>query len=220
MKASWEQSVCAGHSRLLTLITLCVLALAASRQLRAQEALPAGVQSAAEAQAGNNMFQATYYSTAPISAIAGMRDYLDYGLLITPEREIVASTALLFDTEFFHRLIPIPRFRIQIGPKVYAAALNGNGKTNTLALALGGNVRFDIIPRIGLAAFGSAFYGPNVLDFGAGNSMYEFTAGGEVRVVSSLVGVAGYHWLRFSLANGPNDDVANQLFVGLRWDFR
>lgn len=85
------------------------------------------------------------------------------------------------------------------------------------AVALGANVRYELIRRIGLAAFGSSFYSPGVLTFGSAHNLYDFTAGGEVQFASRLTGLAGYRWLKFTLVNEPDEKVANELFAGLRW---
>jgi hypothetical protein len=104
---------------------------------------------------------------------------MDYGVSLSESRESVGSTAWMFDTD----LNVLPRLAIQVGPRGYLGPLSAQQKTDVFAVALGANVRYDIIPRIGLAAFGSSFYSPEVLTFGSAHNLYDFTAGGEVRLV-------------------------------------
>jgi hypothetical protein len=83
---------------------------------------------------------------------------LDYGVLLTENREFVASAALMFDTNF----VPLSRLRLQLGPQANLAWLATGSKTDVFALALGAGARYDLIRSLGLSAFGSAFYSPGV----------------------------------------------------------
>jgi hypothetical protein len=197
-------------------VVLLGLALFGMAAVRAEEPLPPGTSSAAEGVAGNDALQLYYYMPGPLQHTGS--NWV-FGGLITPDREFVASGSLLFNTD----LHLIPRFTFELGPKVYAAWLQNNSagqKTDIFSFAIGGAVRYDLIPHIGLAVWGSAFYAPNVLTFGAANNMTDFNAGGEVRVLSQLFVLAGYRWLKFNLTNEPGEKVANEVFVGLRWDFK
>jgi len=111
----------------------------------------------------------------------------------------------------------MPRLTFEVGPEGYLADLNAVQKTDVFAVAPGANVRYEIMRRWGLAAFGSAFYSPGVLTFGNADNLYDFTAGGEMRFTPRLVGLAGYRWLKFTTVGEPNVRVGNELFAGLRW---
>jgi len=139
-----------------------------------------------------------------------------YGVLFTENREFMFSTALLFDTN----ILPWDRLRLQIGPELNAAWLATGQKTDVFAVALGATARYDIIRSIGLTAFGSAFYSPGVITFGAAHNMYDFAAGAEVRLSGGLYLMGGYRWLKFTLVNQPDEKLGNELFAGIRWQLQ
>ncbi len=186
------------------------LSAVAAGQLHAQEPPPPNTNRAIDATVGNDVLQLRYLTDGPMT---GLKSNLDYGALLSVNREFVGSAAWMFDTD----LNLLPRLRFQVGPQAYVALLSGQQKTDVFAAALGANVRYEIIRRIGLAAFGSAFYSPDVLTFGSAHNLYDFTAGAEARFAPRLTALAGYRWLKFTLVNEPDEKVANELFAGLRW---
>jgi hypothetical protein len=182
-------------------------------RLHAQEALPANVTNAVDGMAGNNVIQFRYFTPSPIS---GMRGDLVYGALLTENREFVGTAALMFNTD----LDIVPRLRLGIGPQGYLARLAAAQKTDVFAVAIGANARYELIRRLGIAAFGSAFYSPGVLTFGNAHNLYDFTAGAEVRLTPSLVAMGGYRWFKFTLVGEPDERVANEVFAGLSWRWK
>jgi hypothetical protein len=163
----------------------------------AQMPIARTTQSAVEAVIGNQVLQARYFGNSPFS---GVGSNLDYG-------------ALMFDTD----IIPVPGLRFQVGPQLSLAWPEAGNKTDVFAASLGAGVRYEILPRFGLAAVGSAFYSPGVLTFGNAHNMYDFTAGAEARLAGRLHVIGGYRWLKFTLVNEPDERVANELFAGVRW---
>jgi hypothetical protein len=190
-------------------LSICSLLLAAGGA-GAQVPRSADSNRVVDATIGNSVLQVRYLTESPIGPA---KSELDYGLLLTEDNDIIASTALMFDTD----LVQVPHLRLEIGPQAYLARLVAPQKTDVFALAAGANARYDIIPRLGLAVVGSAFYSPGVLTFGSAHNLYDFTAGVEVRVASRLTGWAGYRWLKYTLVNQPDIKVANEVFAGLRW---
>jgi hypothetical protein len=159
---------------------------------------------------GNRVLQLRYLTASPWSGVSGN---LSYGALLTENREFMASGAFMFDTD----IVPIPRLRFQVGPQLNLAWLNTARKTDVFDLALGAAVRYTLIPRVGLTAFGSAYYSPGVLTFGSAHNMYDFTAGAEAKLAGRLYVQGGYRWLKFTLVDLPNERVSNELFAGVRW---
>lgn len=195
---------------LLSARALAVLFLVASGVVHAQAPRPSDTESSAEATAGNSVLQLRYLTPSPITNMPGD---LDYGFLLSEDRDIIASAALMFKTN----LGIIPHLTFQIGPQAYLALLNAQQKTDVFALAIGGNARYELIPRWGVAAFGSAFYSPGVLTFGSAHNLYDFTAGGEIRAMPHLTILAGYRWFKFTTVGEPDVRVDDEVFVGLRW---
>jgi YfaZ precursor len=180
-----------------------------------EEPLPAGVTRAAEGTVGNDIAQLTYYSPNPINGVQGA---LDYGALLATNRQFIASTALLFRTD----LGMFSYVQLDVGPKAYLALLENTGtaKNDVAAIALGASARVDLYPPWGVAVFGSFFYSPNVLTFGSANNIYDLAAGGEARLTSQVVALGGYRWLKFNLSGESNNRLSNELFVGIRWQFK
>jgi len=176
----------------------------------AQTPLAPSTHSAVEAVIGNQVLQARYLGGSPFRSIPGN---VDYGLLLTENREFMGSAALLFDTD----ILPIRGLRLQVGPEVSLSWLDAQKKTNVFAAAVGASVRYELIPKIGLAALGSAYYSPGVLTFGNAHNLYDFTAGAEARLAGRLHVLGGYRWLKFTLVGEPDERVANELFAGVRW---
>ncbi|MBV8855307.1 MAG: hypothetical protein JOZ93_07140 [Sinobacteraceae bacterium] len=199
------------HARSIVLLPLCgALAAMLAGVATAQTPLGSGTQSAVDAVAGNKILQLRYLGPSPFADVGSN---LDYGALLSENREFIASTALMFDTNF----LPIPRLRLQVGPELNMAWLNAATKTDVFAAAVGASARYELNRQLGLSVFGSAFYSPGVLTFGNAHNMYDFTAGAEVRLAGRLFALGGYRWLKFTLVNEPDEKVSNELFAGVRW---
>lgn len=192
-------------------ITLCVLV--GARVALAQPPLGAPGERAAEATVGNEVLQLRYYDRSPLSSV---NSNLDYGLLLTENREFVASAAWMFTTA----VSPIDRLHFQVGPQAYLAWLATGTKTDVFAIAGGAGVRYELIRRFGLSIFGSAFYSPGVLTFGSAHNLYDFTAGGEIRLFDRFYGLAGYRWFKYTLVNEPDERLVNEVFAGVRWQLQ
>lgn len=191
------------------MMSICGLLLAGG-VAEAQEPRLPDTRSAVDATIGNSILQVRYLSESPIGPA---RTDLDYGLLLSEDNDIIGSVAMMFDTD----LDQVPRLQFRIGPQAYLARLTAPTKTDIFALAAGASARYELIQRLGLAAFGSAFYSPGVLTFGSAHNLYDFTAGAEINFTSRLTGMAGYRWLKVTVVNQPDIRVQNELFAGLRW---
>lgn len=189
---------------------LCIFLFTVARAVHAQEPLPVGTSSAFEAFGGNSALQLRYLGPSPL---ADMPSDLDYGFLISEDRDIIASAALMFHTNVH----VVPNLTLGVGPQVYLALLNAQQKTDVTAIAAGANARYEIFRRWGFAAFGSAFYSPGVLTFGNAHNLYDFVAGAEIRGTSRLTVLVGYRWLKFTTVGEPDVRVQNEVFIGLRW---
>lgn len=191
--------------------------LSAGIAAHAQQPRPDNTTTAVEAMGGNSVLQLRYFAPSPWEATGRGRSDLDYGFLLSENRDIIASTALMFHTN----LNVLPGLTIDVGPQGYLALLSAAKKTDVFAVAFGADARYllpFLSPRWGIAAFGSAFYSPGVLTFGSAHNLYDFTAGGEIQLTPRLAILAGYRWLKFTTVNEPNVRVQNELFAGLRWE--
>jgi hypothetical protein len=194
-------------------LALGAVLLIAGSAVHAQEPRSNDTTTAVEAMGGNSVVQLRYLAPSPWAVTGAGRSDLDYGFLLSENRDIIGSTALMFHTN----LNLLPGLKIDVGPKGYLALLSGLNKTDVFAVALGASARYMLIPRLGIAAFGSAFYSPGVLTFGSAHNLYDFSAGGELQFTPRLAGLAGYRWLKFTTVGEPDVRVQNELFAGLRW---
>ena len=190
-------------------IALLGCMLVGVRLATAQTPLAEPGQRAAEATVGNDVLQLRYLGNSPLD---GVSSNLDFGALITNDREFVASSAWLFDTD-----LPVSRLRLQVGPRADLAWLATGTKTQVFALAIHAAARFVLIERLDLAIFGSGAYSPNVLTFGQAHNLYDFTAGGEIRLTGRLYALGGYRWYKYTLVNLPEEKLVNEVFAGVRW---
>ena len=197
-----------------------LLALAGSLLLlplataHAQVPRPPGTRTSLELMGGNHALQLRYLSPSPFAQV-GNSD-LDYGFLLSENRDIVGSAALMFHTH----LHLLPRLTLDVGPQGYLALLSDIRKTDVFAVALGASARYGIVPRWHVSLFGSAFYSPGVLTFGSADDLYDLTAGARMRFTRHLAGLAGYRWLKFTTSGEPSVYVQNEVFVGLAWKLR
>jgi hypothetical protein len=196
------------------LVAMTVFASTAMQVSPAQTPLATTTERAVDATVGNDVLQLRYLGApSPIAAVPGT---LDYGVLLTENREFVASAAWMFDTDF----VPLSRLRLQLGPQADLAWLATGSKTNVFALSVGASARYELIRRLGLSALGSAFYSPGVLTFGAAHNLYDFTVGAEIRLAGRLYALGGYRWFKFTLVNEPDERLVNELFAGVRWQLQ
>ena len=197
MKISWAIAVAA-----------CLLVMAPPTP--AQTPLATAGERAVDGTVGNEVLQLRYLGPSPLDSIGGN---LDYGALLTENREFAASAAWMFDTD----IVPLSRLRLQLGPQAYLAWLATGSKTQVFALAATAGARYELIQRLGLSVFGSAAYSPGVLTFGQAHNLYDFTAGAEIRLAGRLYALGGYRWFKFTLVNQPDEKLVNELFAGVRW---
>lgn len=195
-------------------LALGILFLVAGGALQAQEPRPNDTSTYIEATGGNSVAQLRYLGPSPWAVTGGAsRSDLDYGFLLSENRDIILSSALMFHTN----LHLLPGLSLDIGPQGYLALLSAVNKTDVFAVAFGADVRYVLLPRWGIAAFGSAFYSPGVLTFGSAHNLYDFTAGAQIQFAPRLAGLVGYRWLKFTTVNEPDVRVQNEVFAGLRW---
>jgi hypothetical protein len=194
-------------------LALGFLLLLGGGALRAQEPRPSGTTTAVEAMGGNSVLQLRYLAPSPWQATGRGRSDLDYGFLLSENRDIIASAALMFHTD----LDVVPGLTIDVGPQGYLALLSAVNKTDVFAVAFGADARYVLLPQWGIAAFGGAFYSPGVLTFGSAHNLYDFTAGAQVQFTPRLGGLAGYRWLKVTTVGEPDVRIQNEVFAGLRW---
>lgn len=140
---------------------------------------------------------------------------VNYGLLLTEERDIVGSATLLVDTD----ITLFSRLSLQFGPQAYFALL-AEENDEAFAMAFGAEVRYALVRRAGIVIVGNAFYAPDVLTFGTADNITDFQARGEMRLNSQLTVLAGYRWFEMKQTDRPDRKLQNELFAGIRWQLK
>src|SRR5581483_1970139 len=106
-------------------LALGILCLLAGGALHAQEPRPNDASTYVEATGGNSVLQLRYLAPSPWAVTGGgSRSDLDYGFLLSEDRDIILSSALMFHTD----LHLVPGLSIDIGPQGYLALLSEIGR--------------------------------------------------------------------------------------------
>jgi hypothetical protein len=138
---------------------------------------------------------------------------VSYAIFLSEDRDIVASSKLLMGTELNFGWEPL---HIQFGPQAYAALLNEENN-DIFSLAVGLDVRYDLVPSRGIALRGFAYYAPDILTFGAANQATDFMVRAEIGATKRLIVFGGYRWFRLDMILAEQRNLQNELFAGVRW---
>jgi len=171
----------------------------------------------------------TYSSTAEIALSDQTLElgYMDTGdhfgmeksqlrgaFFLSEDRDILLSAGLQFPANF--DLGPVT---LTFGPQLYAALLNDEN-SDIMAVSIGTEVRFDLIPSYGVAVTGHAYYAPDVLTFGSADKLTDFSARLEADLADRLTIFGGYRWLRFDLTEGAGEQTLQDgFFAGFGYRF-
>jgi YfaZ precursor len=133
---------------------------------------------------------------------------------LSEERDIVLSGDLLFPAQLGYDAL-----ELYLGPRAYAALLEDENE-DVLTLSLGATVRWELDGGSGLAIYGEAFYGPDILTFGAANNLTDLSARVEIRLQPRLLAFAGMRWFEFELVEDEGKrTLQEELFAGVGWRF-
>ncbi|MBA3565035.1 MAG: hypothetical protein H0W33_13720 [Gammaproteobacteria bacterium] len=184
----------------------CLVAWLASSPAQAQDETPPQ----GEVMLTDESIQLTYITDG--GGIGVENGELQVGGFLNEQRDIVGSAALLVEaTRLRYR-----RFEVSFGPKAYAALL-GDADEDIFSIAVGGEVRFDLLRRSGVDLVAQGWYAPDILTFGTGDRMYDLSGMVELPLTERVTGFAGYRYFK---VNGIIDDTVleNSVFLGIRRD--
>jgi hypothetical protein len=188
-----------------------LLAALCSIEVRAQTAVPGTDRSAADLAASNRTFQIEYFTNADRINLSDSQ--LSVGLFLSEDRDLLGSIGLLIPTDLF----PDGPLSVQVGPRLYGALLKDQNE-DLAAAAIGIQARYDMWRAHELAIVGSAYYAPDILTFGAADSIRDLSARAELRVAENVIGFGGWRWLYINKP-GSNRTLQDQLMAGIRWMF-
>ncbi|HEX7062667.1 MAG TPA: YfaZ family outer membrane protein [Woeseiaceae bacterium] len=144
---------------------------------------------------------------------SGQSTELGFGLFLNENRDIIATSHYYIEAE----AIGSSRLTFKAGPVAYAAMLNTEN-TDVFAIAVGAEIRYELLrrPSISLAVQGA--YAPDILTFGSADNLYDFTGRAELPLTDNVIGFAGYRKLEFDLLTGSRE-VEESAIVGIRYLF-
>ncbi len=195
------------HARLPVILGLLLLAFCGVPAARAQEG--DAVKRSIELALSNHAGQLRYRAPSNLGGQPGSE--VSYALFLSEQRDLVGSAALLFGTNL--NLGPL---HIQLGPQAYAALLKEENN-DVFSLSIGTQLRYDILPSRAVSLVGHAYWSPDILTFGSADNLTDFMVRAEMLLGGRVTGFVGYRWFRLDLNVQPDQNLQNELFVGINW---
>jgi len=170
-------------------------------------------QSTAELALSDDTLQLRYFDARDPAGVGGR---LSGTFFLSEERDIVLSGAWMLPADID---VGIGELSILIGPQAYAALLEDEN-SDVMSVALGTELRLLLNRRLGLAVAGRAFYGPDIMTFGAADSLTDLSARVEMNVAPRVTAFGGMRWFEFDLTEGRGErTLQEELFVGVGYRF-
>jgi hypothetical protein len=132
---------------------------------------------------------------------------------LSENRDIVLDAGLAFPAFSEGRLT------LAVGPQVYAALLDEENN-DVFSVTLGAQLRMLLHRASGLAISGRAYYGADILTFGAADNLTDLSARVEIGLAPSVQAFAGMRWFEFDLIEGGGEQtLMEEVFVGAAYRF-
>ncbi len=144
---------------------------------------------------------------------SGQATELGFGLFLNENRDIIASTHYYLEAN----ALRVNRLTLKAGPVAYAALLNTEN-TDVFSVAVGAEIRYELLRRQGIAVTLQGAYAPDILTFGSADNLLDLTGRIELPLTNSVIGYAGYRMLEFDLLTGSRE-VEESAHVGIRYLF-
>ncbi|HUD96675.1 MAG TPA: hypothetical protein VMO24_03975 [Woeseiaceae bacterium] len=138
---------------------------------------------------------------------------LGFGLFWTESRDFVASGNYYVEAS----RLRFDRLTLLAGPVAYAAMLNTEN-TDVFSLAIGAEVRFELLSRLDLDLVGRAAYAPDILTFGSADQLWDVTVRAELPLTDRITGLGGYRLFEIDLLQGTNE-LEESIHLGMRYQF-
>jgi len=192
----------------------CSLALLSSVPAMAQKLtrLPGVAQPEGELVLSSRALQLRYMTNAKLVNLDNSQLFGD--VFLSEDRDVVGSIGLLAPTDLNFG----SRISVEFGPRLYLALMHQENNDAT-ALAFGTQIRFDLARGRDLAVVGSAYYAPDILTFGAADSVRDLSARAEIRVTRDVVGFGGWRWFDINQPGSSDRTLQDEIIAGLRWRF-
>ncbi len=99
------------------------------------------------------------------------------------------------------------------------AALLDDPDDDVFGLAPGLEARYALPFGTPMAVVGNIFYAPDILTFGDADDVLDFNVRFEVQFIPRAVGFVGYRLLDFDRDEGEDDEIVENVQLGLRFAF-
>lgn len=136
-----------------------------------------------------------------------------FGLFWDENRDLVITGNYYVEAEALH----FDRLSIKFGPIGYAAMLSAEN-TDVFSIAVGAEVRFELLRRPGIDIVAEAAYAPDILTFGSADKLWDITGRVELPLTDRITGFAGYRLFEIDLLQGKAE-LEDALHVGIRYRF-
>ena len=104
-----------------------------------------------------------------------------------------------------------------VGAKGYYTDLDSNRDAS--AIGIGGQVRYLFPTETHLAFSVEGYYAPRITSFQDADSLAEFNPRFELEVVPGTHAFVGYRWIEFDMDGGPDEELSDEINVGIRLTF-
>lgn len=160
---------------------------------------------------GNDTASLTYLTNSASIGYGGAD--LGFGGFFNNDDDVMLTGNLLV-TGSPGRNVPI---QYGVGAKAFATDLDSDRDAH--AIGIGGQVRYmlPVATPAGLSV--EAYYGPSIVSFGDADSLFEITPRFELEVVPGTRAFVGYRLTEFDMEDGPDEELADEVNVGIRVSF-
>lgn len=138
---------------------------------------------------------------------------IGFGLFWDENRDLVITGNYYVEAEALH----FDRLSIKFGPIGYAAMLSAEN-TDVFSIAVGAQVRFELLPRLKIDIVAQAAYAPDILTFGSADKLWDVTGRVELPLTDRITGFAGYRLFEIDLLQGTAE-LEDAVHLGIRYRF-
>ena len=149
------------------------------------------------------------------SGLAGKSEV--YGeLMYNDKNSVIGGVGLLVANDE----MKVPGLTIGIGAKALASTIKDSPRTNSSAIALGAQVRYELPAERRVAFSGEGYFAPKIITFGDADRYQQYGARAEFSISSQLQVYAGYRKTWFIVkGTGAQSVLINGPHVGVQLSF-
>lgn len=174
-------------------------------------ALPQGLN--AQEAAGEIALSDESVDLGYIQSLARSGTEVGFGIFWDENRDLVLTGNYYVEAE----RLRFDRLTFKFGPVGYAAMLSAEN-TDVFSIAVGAEVKFELLPRQGVEIVAEVAYAPDILTFGAADKLWDVTGRVQMPLTDRITGFAGYRQFEIDLLQGTAE-LEEGLHLGIRYRF-